>query len=126
MVQTIVRPPSCASRRSNATTSSAVRLSSPLVGSSRNRTGGRVINASPMFTRFACPPEIPLDREFPITVCRHDSKSSIAMTSLTRLVRSAGVNDVGNFNSAVYFSIFSTVNSPTNVSNCSTYPTPNR
>mmetsp|Transcript_18643 Transcript_18643/g.32848 ORF Transcript_18643/g.32848 Transcript_18643/m.32848 type:complete len:94 (-) Transcript_18643:18-299(-) len=77
MVQTTVRPPSCASWRRSSTTSSATRESNPDVGSSMSKIGGRWINARPMFTRFACPPDIPRDNALPITVFRQDSKSNI-------------------------------------------------
>mmetsp|Transcript_39168 Transcript_39168/g.76454 ORF Transcript_39168/g.76454 Transcript_39168/m.76454 type:complete len:140 (-) Transcript_39168:481-900(-) len=122
MVQMIVRPPSAASRLRSTTTESAVRESSPLVGSSRNNTRGLVMSARPMLTRFACPPDMPRSALLPMTVCRHDSNSSISMTSSTRRFFSSIVVEAGSLREAVYFSIFSTVNSDTSVSNCSTYP----
>mmetsp|Transcript_39863 Transcript_39863/g.43196 ORF Transcript_39863/g.43196 Transcript_39863/m.43196 type:complete len:84 (-) Transcript_39863:633-884(-) len=82
-------------------TSLATRLSNPLVGSSKNRTGGRVINANPILTRLHCPPEIPRAKGLPMTVERHESKFNIWITSLTRPSRSSAVKFVGNFRSAV-------------------------
>mmetsp|Transcript_26405 Transcript_26405/g.53637 ORF Transcript_26405/g.53637 Transcript_26405/m.53637 type:complete len:159 (+) Transcript_26405:4641-5117(+) len=125
MVQTTVRP-SRARSQSNSMTSSAVRLSNPLVGSSRKRTRGLVIMARPILTRLACPPLMPRTRAEPIMVPRQDSRSRRAITSFTRSVRSVDVTDAGSLRAAVYESICSTVSSPTRVSNCSTYPTKRR
>ena len=56
--------------------SSAIAESSPVVGSSRKRIGGRVMSESPTFTRFFCPPEMPLTSSPPMIVLRHSSSRS--------------------------------------------------
>mmetsp|Transcript_27627 Transcript_27627/g.51829 ORF Transcript_27627/g.51829 Transcript_27627/m.51829 type:complete len:90 (+) Transcript_27627:1556-1825(+) len=86
-------------------TSLAIFESNPEVGSSRKTTRGWEMSAKATFTRFACPPEIPLRSTFPITVLRHLSKRSWLMTASTRLRLSALVTDRGSFISAVYMSI---------------------
>ena len=40
-------------------TALAVLASSPVVGSSRNKTDGEIINSIPIFVRFLSPPEMP-------------------------------------------------------------------
>ena len=100
-------------------TSSAIAESSPVVGSSRKRTGGRVMSESPMFTRFFCPPEMPVTSSPPMTVLRHSSSRSWLITSSQRSSCCARVS-AGSFSSAVYMSICSTVRTSTRLSNCST------
>ena len=46
-------------------TDTAVDASSPVVGSSRNKTDGDIINSIPMLVRFRSPPEIPRMNSFP-------------------------------------------------------------
>lgn len=47
------------------TTETAVEASSPVVGSSRNKTDGDIINSIPMLVRLRSPPEIPRIKSFP-------------------------------------------------------------
>ena len=47
-------------------TAYAVLESSPVVGSSRNKTLGEMISSMPMFVRFLSPPETPRERAVPI------------------------------------------------------------
>mmetsp|Transcript_143188 Transcript_143188/g.399114 ORF Transcript_143188/g.399114 Transcript_143188/m.399114 type:complete len:104 (+) Transcript_143188:1347-1658(+) len=101
-------------------TSFAMRESRPEVGSSRKTTFGRVIKDRAMFTRLAWPPEIPRHRGLPMTVLRHFSRRSRAITSLHLCRFASRLTRAGSFSSAVYISICSTVSSPTSVSNCST------
>mmetsp|Transcript_30969 Transcript_30969/g.92004 ORF Transcript_30969/g.92004 Transcript_30969/m.92004 type:complete len:135 (-) Transcript_30969:190-594(-) len=118
MVATTVRP--CAARRDmTAHTSSAIAESRPVVGSSRKRTGGRVMSERPMLTRFFCPPEMPLTSSPPMTVLRQPSRRSCAITSSTRSRFCARVS-AGSLSSAVYMSICSTLSTSTRLSNCST------
>lgn len=49
-------------------TMKAVKLSRPLVGSSKNRTSGLDISSNPMEHLFLSPPEIPFRKSPPITV----------------------------------------------------------
>jgi len=70
-------------------TSLDVKLSRPLVGSSRNRTRGEVIRAMPMLVRLAWPPLIPLSSELPILTCLQ-----VGHTGKTR----AQVSSRGRFN----------------------------
>lgn len=55
-------------------TDTAVDASRPVVGSSRNKTDGDIINSIPMLVRFRSPPEIPRMNSFP--TC--DSESEIS------------------------------------------------
>jgi hypothetical protein len=59
-------PPSVTSALTVVMTSFAVKLSRPLVGSSRNSTRGDVMSKMPMLTRLAWPPLIPFSRRLPI------------------------------------------------------------
>ena len=47
----------------------AVKLSRPVVGSSRKMRFGLVISSTPIEVRLRSPPEIPLTRAPPILVC---------------------------------------------------------
>mmetsp|Transcript_6057 Transcript_6057/g.11045 ORF Transcript_6057/g.11045 Transcript_6057/m.11045 type:complete len:86 (+) Transcript_6057:1369-1626(+) len=62
----------------------AIWESRPEVGSSRKRTGGREMRASPTLTRFCWPPEIPRRSESPILVLRQPSSFSFSIRSFTR------------------------------------------
>ena len=55
-------------------TDAAVDASRPVVGSSRNKTDGDIINSIPILVRFRSPPEIPRMNSFP--TCH--SKSEIS------------------------------------------------
>mmetsp|Transcript_1619 Transcript_1619/g.5371 ORF Transcript_1619/g.5371 Transcript_1619/m.5371 type:complete len:173 (-) Transcript_1619:228-746(-) len=103
-------------------TSLAVNESRPDVGSSRNSTRGFVMSAIPMFTRFACPPEMPLLSSLPINTSLQDSNPSTLISSLTAIIFRAASSDILRFKSAVYRSISSTVRIGNSVSTCSTYP----
>lgn len=46
-------------------TDTAVDASSPVVGSSRNKTDGDIINSIPILVRLRSPPEIPRMNSFP-------------------------------------------------------------
>mmetsp|Transcript_87046 Transcript_87046/g.269503 ORF Transcript_87046/g.269503 Transcript_87046/m.269503 type:complete len:144 (+) Transcript_87046:1165-1596(+) len=112
--------PSFVRSLSRAHTSFAMCESRPDVGSSRKTTFGRVMSASAMFTRFAWPPEMPRRSWLPMTVPRHFCKRRRSMTSSHLCRFSSRLTLPGSFRSAVYISIWSTVSSPTSVSNCST------
>ena len=65
--------PSLASSFMHFITSSAVKLSSPVVGSSMAMSGGDVTSSMPTLTRFFSPPLMPRTRGPPITVSAHFS-----------------------------------------------------
>mmetsp|Transcript_58299 Transcript_58299/g.125254 ORF Transcript_58299/g.125254 Transcript_58299/m.125254 type:complete len:98 (+) Transcript_58299:1348-1641(+) len=93
--------PSCVSCFKTLQTSFVIRESSPDVGSSRNKTLGRVTRASAMFTRLAWPPEMPRLSGSPMIVSRHFSNRRVSITSRQRAALTSLVMDRGNFNSAV-------------------------
>ena len=55
-------------------TDAAVDASRPVVGSSRNKTDGDIINSIPILVRFRSPPEIPRMNSFP--TCHRKSEIS--------------------------------------------------
>mmetsp|Transcript_6113 Transcript_6113/g.12129 ORF Transcript_6113/g.12129 Transcript_6113/m.12129 type:complete len:238 (-) Transcript_6113:527-1240(-) len=86
---TTVRPSSRASCCRNRITSLAMWESSPVVGSSRNKTEGVPISARAMFVRLAWPPEIPRLRREPMIVCWQSVRARRASTSSTMLTMDA-------------------------------------
>jgi hypothetical protein len=61
--------PSFASFSSESISCCVMVLSSPDVGSSKKSTNGEAMSSMPMFTRFLCPPEMPLVSSSPIKLC---------------------------------------------------------
>mmetsp|Transcript_72002 Transcript_72002/g.126877 ORF Transcript_72002/g.126877 Transcript_72002/m.126877 type:complete len:256 (+) Transcript_72002:267-1034(+) len=89
-VATTVRP--CpASSRSVATTDSALKLSSPEVGSSRNSVEGCDRSSTAMATRFRSPPDTPRTTALPIRVWATRVKPSSRRTASTLASCSCGV-----------------------------------
>lgn len=113
--------PLCASARMTSTTSHDVRESSPLVGSSRNSTRGRVTSATPMLHRFACPPEILRRSASPTTTSSQLRSFKSSIRRSTYAERFAGSSRGSAFSSAWYLSVSLTVSTPRRASNCSTY-----
>mmetsp|Transcript_1852 Transcript_1852/g.7440 ORF Transcript_1852/g.7440 Transcript_1852/m.7440 type:complete len:117 (+) Transcript_1852:351-701(+) len=101
-------------------TSLAVNESNPDVGSSRNRMLGSVMSAMAMFSRLACPPEIPFTISEPtrtsLAPARPRSWSSFSQAASF----DSALSSRGRLSSAVYMSISCTVSAGMRVSNCST------
>uniref|UniRef100_A0A182LTP1 Uncharacterized protein n=1 Tax=Anopheles culicifacies TaxID=139723 RepID=A0A182LTP1_9DIPT len=77
MVQTIVRPPR-ANDFSSAISCEQVELSRPLVGSSKNITGGLLTSSSAIDRRFRWPPE-----RLSVSVLAASSRPSVSIISST-------------------------------------------
>ena len=58
----------------SSTTDTAVEASSPVVGSSRNKTDGDIISSIPILVRLRSPPEMPRMNSFPTCNNYHYSK----------------------------------------------------
>eukprot|EP00982_Pelagococcus_subviridis_P016093 31450-Pelagococcus_subviridis.AAC.17 len=82
-------------------TSFAVKLSNPLVGSSRNKTEGSVMSAIAMFVRFAWPPDIPLTIWLPTTTSRASHRPRSRNSLSTAVSLDANGSFIGRFSSAV-------------------------
>ena len=101
-------------------TSFAVKLSKPLVGSSRNSTEGSVISAMAMFRRLLCPPDRPFTIGLPTRTSRASHKPRSASSWSTALSLLCRLSCIGRLSSAVYRSISRAVSAAMSVSNCST------
>jgi hypothetical protein len=120
MVHTTVHALASASSRSLRHRDSAVTLSSPLVGSSRNSSSGLVSSSMATHSRLRSPPEMPFFSGVPtITSCAL-VRPICAMTVLMRSWRASRLMLRGSRSSAVYCSVSSTVRLPFSRSSCMT------
>eukprot|EP01085_Mycamoeba_gemmipara_P003644 Mycagemm_TRINITY_DN10278_c2_g2::TRINITY_DN10278_c2_g2_i1::g.3644::m.3644 type:complete len:106 gc:universal TRINITY_DN10278_c2_g2_i1:1168-1485(+) len=87
-----------------------VKLSRPVVGSSRNSTDGSLMSSTPMAARLRSPPEMPRTSALPILVLAHALRFSSVMTSSTRCSFSSFDMEAGNLSRAAYSNDSRTVN----------------
>lgn len=97
MVHTTVVFPVSASSFNFSQSDSAVTLSRPLVGSSRNSNNGWVNSSIATHKRFLSPPEIPFFKLFPTITLRTCDRPISTSASFTRCPRISCVGDGGGY-----------------------------
>ena len=119
IVVTTVQPLRASDERS-VTTLHAVNESSPLVGSSRKSTAGRITSSTPIEQRFFSPPDTPRIIRSPTSVSAHASSPSSTSIVDTSACFSANGTERGNRSAALNSSASRTVCVAQRMSSCST------